>query len=267
MFLANHQVGVESLLFSVIASALAKVPTVTLAKIEHQHTWLGRLIAHCFSYPSVRDPKLITFFDRADKSSLMTVIGELAAEMRGVGRSVMVHVEGTRSLTCATPVLKMSGAFLDMAIAVGAPVVPVRFVGGLPVAPLEKRLEFPVGMGRQDIWIGRPIAPEHLASMPYGERRNLVIAAINGLGPAAADERPLPGDPAFAAEVEAWEAAHGVDGAHATLHRMLAKLDSPGAAVRRLLSVERAEQLEADDSSEGQWLAELGRRLLGRRHG
>ncbi|PRQ09347.1 beta-ketoacyl synthase N-terminal-like domain-containing protein [Enhygromyxa salina] len=263
MFLANHQVGVESLLFSVIASALAKVPTVTLAKIEHKHTWLGRLIAHCFSYPNVRDPGLITFFDREDKSSLMTVIGELAAEMRGVGRSVMVHVEGTRSLSCATGVQKMSGAFLDMAIAVGAPVVPVRFVGGLPVEPLNDRLEFPVGMGRQDIWIGRPFMPEFLASMTYGDRRNLVVKAINAVGPANEDERPLPGDPAFAAEVQQWEAARGVEGPHATLYRMLANLEEPGESVRRLLSVERAEQLAGDDSAEGQWLLELGRRLLG----
>ncbi|KIG11832.1 omega-3 polyunsaturated fatty acid synthase subunit, PfaB / omega-3 polyunsaturated fatty acid synthase subunit, PfaC [Enhygromyxa salina] len=263
MFLANHQVGVESLLFSVIASALAKVPTVTLAKIEHKTTWLGRLIAHCFSYPNVRDPGLITFFDREDKSSLMTVIGELAAEMRGVGRSVMVHVEGTRSLSCTTGVQKMSGAFLDMAIAVNAPVVPVRFVGALPVEPLTERLEFPVGMGRQDIWIGKPLAPEFLATMTYGDRRNLVVAAINALGPANADERPFAGDPAFAAEVAQWEAARGVDLPHAVLYQTLAKLESPGEGVRRLLAAEHAEQLAGDATAEGQWLAELGRRLLG----
>jgi len=63
----------------------------------------------------------MTFFDREDKASLVRVIGELAAEMKGPGRSVMVHVEGTRSLSCRTPVEKMSGAFIDMALAVGAP--------------------------------------------------------------------------------------------------------------------------------------------------
>jgi hypothetical protein len=70
VYLANHQTGVESLLFSIVASALNEVPTVTLAKIEHRTTWLGRLIRHSFSYPGVRDPLLMTFFDREDRSSL-----------------------------------------------------------------------------------------------------------------------------------------------------------------------------------------------------
>jgi acyl transferase domain-containing protein/3-hydroxymyristoyl/3-hydroxydecanoyl-(acyl carrier protein) dehydratase/1-acyl-sn-glycerol-3-phosphate acyltransferase len=263
LFLANHQVGVESLLFSILASGLGRVPTVTLAKIEHKTTWLGRLIDHCFAYPGIRDPKLITFFDRDDKTSLVRIIAELAAEMRGPGRSVMVHVEGTRSLSCAQPVEKMSGAFLDMAIAVGAPVVPVRFIGGLPVEPLEQRLEFPVGMGRQDIWIGRPIAPEQLARVPYGERKQQVVAAINGLGPSNADERPFVGDPAFAAKVARWQAQRGVSHEHAVLHEVLAECPDPCAATRELLAASDAAALERDGSPEGVWLAELGRRLLG----
>ena len=263
LFLANHQVGVESLLFSILASGLSKVPTVTLAKIEHKTTWLGRLIAHCFSYPEIRDPKLITFFDRDDKTSLMRIIAELAAEMRGPGRSVMVHIEGTRALSCTTPVEKMSGAFLDMAMAVGAPVVPVRFVGALPIEPVETRLEFPIGMGKQDIWIGRPIDPQALARVPYGERKQQVIAAINELGPRNADERPLPGDPAFADKVERWQASHGVSHEHAVLHEVLAECLEPCAATRELLEAKDAAQLERVDTPEARWLAELGRRLLG----
>ncbi|HVI00746.1 MAG TPA: 1-acyl-sn-glycerol-3-phosphate acyltransferase, partial [Enhygromyxa sp.] len=223
LYLANHQVGVESLLFSIIASGLSHVPTVTLAKIEHKTTWLGRLIAHCFAYPGVRDPKLISFFDRDDKGSLARITAEFAAEMRDPGRSVMVHVEGTRSKTCATPVEKMSGTFLDLAIAVDAAVVPVRFIGALPVEPLAKRLEFPLGMGKQAIWIGRPIPARELAAQPYGERKQRVIAAINALGCANADERPLPPDPEFAARVDAWQRARGISHEHATLRQLLAE--------------------------------------------
>jgi hypothetical protein len=62
------------------------------------------------------------------------VRGRDGARERGV-----VHVEGTRSLTCRRPVASMSSVFLDMALTVGAPIVPVRFVGGLPVEPLEMR--------------------------------------------------------------------------------------------------------------------------------
>ena len=263
LYLANHQTGVESLLFSIVASALNEVPTVTLAKVEHRETWLGRLIAHSFAYPGVTDPRVMTFFDREDKASLVRVIGELAAEMKGPGRSVMVHVEGTRSLSCRAPVEKMSGAFLDMALAVGAPVVPVRFVGGLPADPLETRLEFPLGMGHQDIHLGKPLMPERLATLHYGARKELVISAINGLGVPNAAERPFPGDPDLDGRVRAWQAGRGVSHEHATLREVLAELEGPGDEVRRLLAAPSAASLAADETPEGRWLAELGRRLLG----
>jgi len=262
IFLGNHQTGVESLLFSILASGITEVPTVTLAKIEHRTTWLGRLIAHCFDYPGVRDPKLITFFDRDDKASLPAVMGELAAEMAKGGRSVMVHVEGTRSLECRTPVQKMSGGFIDMALAIGAPVIPVRFVGGLPAEPGETRLEFPVGMGRQDIWFGRPILPEELSALHYGARKELVIDAINGLGPANSIELPSEGDAAFAERTQEWQSTRGVSHEHAALGCILEDCAAPTEATRRLLDASSAADIEST-SPEAAWLHQLASRLLG----
>ena len=83
LYLANHQVAIESLLFSIVASGLSRVPTVTLAKEEHRCTWLGKLIQHCFAYPGVRDPQVITYFDRSNPESLAHIIGDLAREMMG----------------------------------------------------------------------------------------------------------------------------------------------------------------------------------------
>lgn len=263
VYLANHQTGVESLLFSIVASALNEIPTVTLAKAEHRTTWLGRLIRHSFSYPGVRDPLLMTFFDREDRSSLPRVIAELAAEMAGPGRSVLVHVEGTRSLSCRTRVEKMSGAFVDMALQAGAPIVPVRFTGGLPVEPAAKRLEFPLGMGRQDVHLGRPLLPGELSGLHYGARKERVLDAVNALGVPNEREEPLPSDPDFAARVRAWQEARGVSHEHATLHEVLGGLPAPGREVARLLAAKDAAELEADGSPEGEWLAELGRWVLG----
>jgi 3-oxoacyl-(acyl-carrier-protein) synthase/3-hydroxymyristoyl/3-hydroxydecanoyl-(acyl carrier protein) dehydratase/1-acyl-sn-glycerol-3-phosphate acyltransferase len=224
LYLANHQVGVESLLFSVLAAGLSEQPVVTLAKAEHRDSWLGHFIRHSFSYPGVRDPRLITFFEREDRAALLEIVGELAGELARGERSVMVHVEGTRSLTCRTPVQKMSSAFIDMALTVGVPIVPVRFVGGIPGEPaLERRLEFPVGFGRQSYWIGRPIPPSELAALPYKDRKATVLAAINGLGPGVEREQPYPGDPAFEHAVRQWAARTGATEEHATLFVALAR--------------------------------------------
>ena len=265
LYLGNHQVGIESLLFSVLLSALSGTPTLTLAKAEHRTSWLGTLIAHSFAYPGVTDPRLITFFDREDRESLLGVIGEIAAEMRAGAKSAMVHVEGTRSLACGRPVEKMSSAFIDMALAVGAPIIPVRFVGGLPVEELGTRLEFPVGFGRQDYWIGTPILPERLAAMPYKDRKATVLAAMNALGPELADERPSAPDPAFEQLVDAWIARTGATLEDAVMFCTLAMLAEPGEPVRRLCEAARGGRWVAGADPRDAWLAVLARRFFGPR--
>jgi 3-hydroxymyristoyl/3-hydroxydecanoyl-(acyl carrier protein) dehydratase/malonyl CoA-acyl carrier protein transacylase/1-acyl-sn-glycerol-3-phosphate acyltransferase len=265
LYLGNHQVGIESLLFSVLVSALSATPTVTLAKAEHRTSWLGRLIAHSFAYPGVSDPRLITFFDREDRESLLAIVGEIATEMKTRVKSAMVHVEGTRSLAARQPVIKMSSAFIDMALAVGAPIVPVRFVGGLPVEPLTTRIEFPLGYGKQDYWIGRPILPEELAALPYKDRKAHVIAAINALGPELARETPMAPDPAFSAAVAAWKASTGATAEDAVLYTTLAKLERPGDEVRALLEGARTGRLVVGADARGQWLGRLAERLFGPR--
>jgi 1-acyl-sn-glycerol-3-phosphate acyltransferase len=263
LYLANHQVAVESLLFSVLASALSGTATVTLAKAEHRGSWVGELIRQSFTYPGITDPQLITFFDREDRESLVRIIGELAQEMAQRGKSAMVHVEGTRGLSCRAPVVKMSSAFIDMAFAVGAPIVPVRFVGALPVEELAQRMEFPIGYGRQDIWIGRPIDPEALRALPLKERKQVVIDAINGLGPSPADERPTAPDPDFARRVEAWTARCGGTPEHAVLMATLDALTHHRSdATRRFVAGAREGRVDVGGGPEGAWLAGFARWLF-----
>jgi 3-oxoacyl-(acyl-carrier-protein) synthase/3-hydroxymyristoyl/3-hydroxydecanoyl-(acyl carrier protein) dehydratase/1-acyl-sn-glycerol-3-phosphate acyltransferase len=263
LYLGNHQVGIESLLFSVLTSALSAAPAVTLAKAEHRSSWLGWLIRHSIAYPGVADPNLITFFEREDRESLVKIVGELAAEMRSGGKSAMVHVEGTRSLACRRPVVKMSSMFIDMALAVGAPIIPVRFVGGLPVAELPKRLEFPFGFGRQDYWLGRPIFPDELAALPYKDRKAVVISAINGLGPDVMAETPSASDPAFGAAVDEWITRTGATPEDAVFFTTLATLAAPGEEVRALCEAARAGRLVVDSAPRAAWLAHLAERLFG----
>ncbi len=264
LYLANHQVGIESLLFSIIVSGLSNVVTVTLAKAEHETSWLGRFIQHGFAYPGVTDPRVITYFDRADPESLAAIIADLGRKMAQGGKSVMVHVEGTRSLSCRVPVQKMSSAFIDMALTVRAPIVPVRFAGALPIDPLAARLEFPVGMGRQDIYLGEPIHPETFEALPYKERKPLVIDAINALGPANAAETPLSPDPDFAAAVAARARRSGAIEEHATLLEMLTRLADPSEPIAALVRGAAEGRLDPPPTPEGRWLAELARRLYGR---
>jgi acyl transferase domain-containing protein/3-hydroxymyristoyl/3-hydroxydecanoyl-(acyl carrier protein) dehydratase/1-acyl-sn-glycerol-3-phosphate acyltransferase len=267
LYLSNHQVGVESLLFSVLASALSATPTLTLAKAEHRTSWLGTLIASSFTYPGVVDPKVIAFFEREDRESLMQIVGELALEMQTGAKSVMVHVEGTRALSARKPVVKMSSAFIDMAIAVGAPIVPVRFAHGLPLTDVERRLEFPVGFGRQDIWIGKALQPSLLAALPYKERKEAVLGALNGLGPSMDTEEVTVPSTALQAEVGALMARTGASEEDAVLLSALLGTRTPCEETRALCNGLHAGTLRVESDARGQWLGQLAKRLYGPKGG
>jgi hypothetical protein len=145
----------------------------------------------------------------------------------------------------------------------GAPIVPVRFVGGLPREPLEERLHVPVGHGSQDYVFGRPIFPEELEAVPYAQRRQLVLDAINALEPTAADERPNPPDPGFEESVHSWMNTTGTDEEHSILLRAVQRLEDPGEEMKRILDAIRDGSLQVDGTPLGEWTAELARRLFG----
>lgn len=189
----------------------------------------------------------------------------MSAEMIATSRSVMVHVEGAMAHSCRTPVHKLSGAFIDMAIALGRPIVPVRFVGGLPVAPVPDEIEFPVGMGQQDIHIGRPLASDELQPLNYRDRRQRVLDALNQLGPPHEVEEPLPPDPAFASAVRAFCESTGAEPCHAVLLCILEQLPQPSPEIAALVAGASTGVLPVATTPEGQWLAELARRLYGPR--
>jgi hypothetical protein len=131
------------------------------------------------------------------------------------------------------------------------------------VTPLKQRLEFPEGFGRQDYWLGRPLLPEDLARLPLKARKDVVLAAMNTLGPELTGETPLPGDARFSAEVEAWRARSGASPEDAVLFATLAGLKNPGTAVRELLAGARTGTLSLGADARSQWLGRLAQRLFG----
>ncbi|MEB3222562.1 MAG: beta-ketoacyl synthase N-terminal-like domain-containing protein [Candidatus Sericytochromatia bacterium] len=266
LYLANHQVGIESLLFSLIISALGGVPTGTLAKVEHRDSWLGRLIAHHFAYPGVVDPELIMFFDRQDPASLPGILAGLQPRLALDEKSLLVHVEGTRSLEANQPVSQITGALIDLALEAEAPIVPVRFTGGLPRKALRDRLEFPVGHGKQVYHIGRPIWPDDLMAMGLAERKRVLLEAINGLGPQPGREEPGAPNDAFAAEVAGWCARMQVGEVPAAMFKTLEHLQDPTPEMRALVAaVRKAKPKKAlQGLPQGPWFATLGDWLTGR---
>ena len=121
---------------------------------------------------------------------------------------------------------------IDLAIKHGIPIIPVRFAGGLPLNAADEKLEFPIGFGQQDYYIGAVIEHTELEALPYGDRAKRVLAAINTLGNEGADS-PLPADDGFS-ELVASQTMASTD-IQKVLRAALLRLPELGDRMQRLM--------------------------------
>jgi 1-acyl-sn-glycerol-3-phosphate acyltransferase len=197
LFLANHQVLLEPCVFSVLSPLITGTPIVALAKAQQRESLLVQtVLAACSAFAGMPEVPIV-YFDRSNPGSLLDIVRYLRKMMMEERRSVLIHVEGVRGLTCRTPVKAASGVLLDLAVEANVPILPVRFTGGLPVAPLTASLDFPIGYGKQQYILGPPIRPEELARLSLLDKKARVLSAINGLGPSSENEMPSPPNPEF----------------------------------------------------------------------
>lgn len=263
LYLANHQVAVESVLFSIMSTAWSGVSTMPLSRIEHQSSWLGRLVEFNATHPDVRDPEQIAYFDRADRASLLTLLADFRKLMEGGKKSLLVHVEGEQNNRARKPVERMSSLWLDLALSANVPIVPVRFARALPLEPVSDDLNFPIGYGRLDFHLGRPIAPSELQAVPAPERKGYVIHRLNSVGPSLEQETPSSPNPALESCIKAWQQRLGVSEPQAAC---LATLEhtQPSEEVSVLLEFARGEAPDWGAMPHSQWMEAFARWLCSR---
>jgi hypothetical protein len=198
IYLANHQVGVESFLFLGMIAAMTEIPAEAIAKKEHRDTWLGQIAQLTDAELKEQSTTRMLFFDREDQGDMLRILNDFGQTVADQPRSLLVHVDGTRATQAGQPIEKVSSVLIDLAVKYNIPIIPVRFAGGLPIEPSDERLEFPVGYGGQDYYLGAVIEPAILESLPYADRARCVVEAINNLAPSGKNDSPLPADKSFA---------------------------------------------------------------------
>ncbi len=262
LFLANHQVAAESLLFATAITPLLGVPLNAISKQEHRDTWIGQLFGHIYAYPGVTDPNTVQFVRLGDPQALFDLVGSLTGVMNGKRCGMLVHVAASRVLSCRDEVRSISTIFLDLALRERYPIVPVKFRGGLPVEPLEGFLDFPVGYGSQEYLVGRPILPETLDSMSLLDRRTLILDRINSLGGPLEAEHPGAPDPAFKADLRAFMDRFSVlEPAAAAIWAGLRRIKDPSDGTVALLRGIDEGRLGYPPTAEGRWIARVARWL------
>ncbi len=243
IFLANHQIGLESPLFMALAYAMTGLPIEAVAKPDHINAWLAFLLA--FAQDSLGDghPFRLMYSDRQNPQGLLDAL-------KATGKreaSLLVHVEGTRAAAAGQPVVRLSSVFLDMAIEKNLPLIPLRFVGGLPAEALTERLDFPFGNGKQDYIIGAPVMPEQLKKMPYGQRPRFLMDLINSLGPGKGEDLPLPADKNFVAKTRFFIDTFGFAKMQAMLFAILQMIDDPCEETAQLIKAVQSGKVNGPD--------------------
>ena len=262
IFLANHQVQIESLLISNLLPALTDVAMTTVSNVKHQHRWIGEMVRLLEAYPGARTVEQIAYFDQNDPGSMFELIDGLRRRLAIGSHSFFVHTDGTRAQSCRPPTTRCSSVFLDLALELDLPIVPVRFTGGLPVTPIAGKAEFPHDHATQEYWIGEPIEPDALRAMPLRDRVEHVLSAINGLSGSNAVEQPNAPDPAFASRVADTQWRTGTHEVYAAAWHILVDCPSPSAETEQLRRHATAKR-ESDAAPLGPWLSEVAERFLG----
>ncbi len=266
LFLANHQVQVESVLFPLLAQVLTGPRIVTIANATHRTGWMRPFNEILCACPGVAPSGNVVYFDQSNRKSMFAILEGLKTRVAGEGISVFLHVEGKLGLSCRNPVKNLSSVFVDLALEADLPVVPVRFTGGLPVEPMKTTLDFPVGYGLQDYYMGRPILPSELRTLPYAERRNYIIDAINRLGPVNSEEIPNPPNPTFGNQVKTWMARTGATETQAVMLKTVEALE--GTATPQTRALIQAAHGDGDrcglaDDGRDRWLLQMSGLLFG----
>ena len=223
IYLANHQIGLESPLVMALSFAMTGTPIQAVAKPDHVNTWLSFLLDFAEDSLGSNHPFKLVYYDKANPLQLL----EFLKKKESQEASLLVHVEGTRDVIAGQPVKKLSSVFLDMAIEKGIPIVPVRLVGGLPIGDNEEKLDFPYKNGRQDYFFGSPILPEELKAMPYGQRPKFVMEKINTLGPLADEDFPVKPVKKFIEKQKFFMETMGLPLMQAMLFAILTLIDDP----------------------------------------
>lgn len=256
LFLANHQVAIESLTFAMALTPFLPKPLHAISKAEHAGTWVGGLFSQLYRWPGVTPLDTIFFYRQGDAAAMLTLMTDLEAALTQRRCGLLVHVAGSRVLSSRDTLRTMSSVFIDLAIKLKAPIVPVKFAGGLPESPLEGFLDFPVGYGRQDYVLGRPIDAATLTALPLPARRNLVLERINALPPKPDAESPNPPDRTFQPDLRHLMTRFDVlDPSLAAIWAALTHLPTPPETpvLRQVLEGIDTGSVTLPDTPEGRW--------------
>ncbi len=198
LFISNHQTAVEGFLFPFLSTAISGLPLEGISLIDHGVEWADDSIAFLYSHeympPGLKAPEHCVMY--GDTVSLLGLVPEIERSLRLKGRAFHIDVEGRRETYAGYKLNELSSIWIDLALQLNIPIVPVRFYGALPQSGTDV-CDFPEGFGQENVVFGEPVSPGFLKGLTLYERRDYLLDILNGF-PEIIDEKTTLPDPVFA---------------------------------------------------------------------
>lgn len=202
IYLANHQNFIEPCLLSLMVKWAGGSPMKIIGKIEHRDTWVGKLDTLGKKLFGKNAGVELLTFDREKPEQILKLLKDFEDNIISNPCSLLIHVEGKRAQEAGHQIKKISSVLFDIAKKNSLPIIPLRFVGGLPNENIKGRVDFTYGYGPQDYYLGKAISPEELEGINLKERSQLVLERINSLGADVEGNGLIANDSGFANKVK-----------------------------------------------------------------
>jgi hypothetical protein len=183
MYLANHQTGIESLVINGISLEKSQyIMAVAKKELSSSVNDVGVLARLYYSHGEAeRRSSGLFFIDRESPLTILSRIKELMERIIKENIACLVHLDGTRAVSCHEETKNVNSVIIDEAVRLDIPLVPLRMTGGLPFEG-DRKLDYPVNAGKQDYWIGKSIRSAMLKPMNLKERKDYILGKLNSLG-------------------------------------------------------------------------------------
>ncbi len=119
IYIANHQVAIESLLFLWAISGVSNINVKAIGKIEHsKNTWINEFMKQWSSYPNTKFScsDVMFYFNRENQKSIYNILKKIKTQLGQQSCSLLIHVDGTRNLSCRQPVTNLGRIFIRLAL-------------------------------------------------------------------------------------------------------------------------------------------------------
>ena len=176
LFLANHQVSMESHSFNVILRRFYRSPLIIIAKKRDAKAliFFNKFLSALTKEGYLSNFHIIPIDTENPRQSILD-LREAFALSQQYNASIFIHAQGTREKSEGEQITTLSSSLLRLASRLQYPIVPVRFCGALPSRPLKKSIFYPIS--RQIIFIGSPITLD--SNRPLKDQKTKIISILN----------------------------------------------------------------------------------------